>query len=208
MLGLSIDLSDLHSCPQCHHELVSALGLFVPVLIFLRVPTELHPVHRQLCDHMLKSVERVHVREPQTPSRRCRTASTSEIAARGCVVPNVSPTSHSAATTPFGRCTTALMRCAIACVPVSGSLSSIAPHVHRPLEFPSALLSLLQEARILDLEHRVIPLSSLPGCVCDIVGIPAKQACRHCKSPPRGHARSGEFAALAGLYRPGRLRVD
>ena len=62
MLGLPIDLSDLHSCPQCHHELVPVLGLLVPVVIFLRVPTELHPIHSQLCDYVLKSLERVHQR--------------------------------------------------------------------------------------------------------------------------------------------------
>ena len=60
LLGLPIDLSDVHSCPQCHHELVLVRGLLVPVLIFLRAPTELHPVQSQLCDNVLKSVEHVH----------------------------------------------------------------------------------------------------------------------------------------------------
>ena len=53
-----------------------------------------------------------------------------------------------AATTPCGRCTATLIRCAIACVPVSGSLSSFDPH--RSFESP---FDLSQEV------HNLVPES-------------------------------------------------
>ena len=57
LFDLVVDLSDLHSCPQFHYNLVYervlVLGLLLPALILLRVSTELHPVHHQLCDDVL-----------------------------------------------------------------------------------------------------------------------------------------------------------
>ena len=53
---------------EAPHEFAPVLGLRVPALVFLRAPTEFHPldsgqpVHRQLCDDVLQSVERVHER--------------------------------------------------------------------------------------------------------------------------------------------------